>query len=63
MIITPRLNALKFLWVASKISCAGFGVNLQIIKTGANSMGKRKRRGKLNWRSKRANKGRKPNLG
>jgi hypothetical protein len=26
-------------------------------------MGKRKRRGKLNWRSKRANKGRKPCLG
>jgi len=28
-----------------------------------NFMGKRKRRGKLNWRSKRANKGKRPNLG
>jgi hypothetical protein len=27
------------------------------------AMGKRKRRGKLSWRSKKANKGRKPNLG
>lgn len=27
------------------------------------AMSKRKRRGKLNWRSKKANKGRKPNLG
>jgi hypothetical protein len=27
------------------------------------TMGKRKRRGKLNWRSKKANHGRKPALG
>jgi len=28
-----------------------------------NKMGKRQRRGKLRWRSKKANHGRKPNLG
>jgi hypothetical protein len=36
---------------------------LQILKKGINVMGKRKRRGKLNWRSKKANHGRKPTLG
>jgi len=55
----------KFPWSAVPADRASFGVFYSQKDSEGKTMGKgrRKRLGKLNWRSKKANHGRKPNLG